>query len=238
MSLDAIITRWTHCYHVTAVVNLESLRLSATLLPAATLFQLSDRRDLLNCRRTRDVGLRLQDQEVLVRNQIPLDPDSIDLDLTETLGGYVAFLNAHVFFWPGTALGPTQDGMRMFRRTSGLNSAMIRVASRSLLEANDGARVRLSTCNTGASWIVNEVKSQRGPSVFQLVERFAEPPSKIEEISFLGSVHLPKDSEYCTSFDLLWQSLFEEAHDRTQIVGRRCPDEKRSDPIRSKSDPP
>jgi hypothetical protein len=100
---ELIIARWTHCYHVTAALNLRSIRRSRILLPAETLFRRLDRRDLLSRRRTRDVRLRLQGQEILVRNQAPLDPESIDLGSTETFEDYVACLNAHVFFWPGTA---------------------------------------------------------------------------------------------------------------------------------------
>jgi hypothetical protein len=60
---------------------------------------------------------------------------------------------------------------------------------------------------------VNGKKSQRGRNVFQNAESFAEPPGKIEEISIIGSVTLPDDSEYCAGFGQRWHSLFEEATD-------------------------
>jgi hypothetical protein len=101
MNVESIIARWTHCYHVAAVINLPSVRRCGALLPAATLFRLSDRGDLLNCRRINNMRLQLQGLEVLVRNQIPLDPNSIDVGLTETFEAYVACLNERVFFWPG-----------------------------------------------------------------------------------------------------------------------------------------
>src|SRR5688572_6497687 len=123
VNLDAIIAHWTYCYHITALVNLESLRRSPILLPAATLFRTIDRSDLLNLRRTHDVRLRVQGQEILVRNQAPLNPESIDVGST-TLEDYVSCLNAHVFFWPGTASGPTLDGVRMFQRTAEVKSAI------------------------------------------------------------------------------------------------------------------
>jgi hypothetical protein len=214
LNLESIIGRWTHCYHVTAAINLQFIRRFGTLLPAATLFRLTDRGDLLNCRRIQDVRLRLQGLEVLVRNQIPLDPGSIDVGLKETFEGYVASLNERVFFWPGTTLGPTQDGMRMFQQTSQVNSAMIRVPSRSLFDSNEGSPIHLSTCNTGASWIVNGKKSQRGPNVFQNAGSFVEPAGRIEEISIIGSVSLPDDSEYCASFGERWRSLFEAPKDQ------------------------
>jgi hypothetical protein len=209
---ELIIARWTHCYHVTAALNLRSIRRSRILLPAETLFRSLDRRDLLSRRRTRDVRLRLQGQEILVRNQAPLDPESIDLGSTETFEDYVACLNAHVFFWPGTASGPTPDGTRMFLRTEGVTSAMIRVPSRSLLEVNEGSLVHVSTCNTGASWVVAGKKSRRGVDVFQRTECFSESPARIAEISFRGSVSLPDDSECSTGFRGPWRPLFTVQH--------------------------
>jgi hypothetical protein len=212
VNLEPIIARWTHCYHVTAVVNLQSLRRSRILLPAATLFRRMARSDLLNRRRTHDVRLRLPGQEILVRNQAPLDPDSIDVGSTETLEDYVACLNAHVFFWPGTASGPTLDGVRMFQRTAEVKSAIIRVPSRSLLEANESSLIDVSTCNTGASWVVEGKKSRRGLGVFQRAECFADSPARIAEISFRGPVSLPDNSECSTAFGREWNSLFAVTH--------------------------
>jgi hypothetical protein len=225
VNLKPIIAHWTHCYHVTAALNLQSFRRFGILFPTATLFRLTDRGDLLNRRRTHDVRLQLQGQQVLVRNQTPLDPDSINVGFTETLEDYVACLNAHVFFWPGTASGPTHDGMRMFERTAGVKSAMIRVPSRSLLEANEGSLVHVSTCNTGASWVMHGKKSQRGLYVFQRAECFAEPPERIEEISFRGPVNLPDDCECSTGFGQRWHALFVETRggQRTVAADRRAP---------------
>jgi hypothetical protein len=208
VNLEPIATHWTHCYHVTAVVNLRGIRRSRVLQPAATLFRRTEQSHLLSCRRTHDVQLRFQNQEILVRNQAPLDPDQIDLGFRETFEEYVACLNSHVFFWPGTAAAPTLDGVRMFRRTARVKSAMIRVPTRSLLEANEGSIVHLSTCNTGASWVSEGKKSQRGIGVFQWAESFAEPPERIEEIMFRGSVNLPDDSECSIGIEKCWCLLF------------------------------
>jgi hypothetical protein len=218
VNLEPIITYWTHCYHVTAVVNLRGIRRSRVLLPAATLFRRMDQSDLLGSRRTHDMQLRFQNHETLVRNQAPLDPNHIDLDSGETFEEYVACLNTHVFFWPGTASGPTHDGVRMFRRTAGVKSAMIRVPIHSLLEANESSIVHLSTCNTGASWVREGKKSQRGIGVFQRAESFAEPPEKIEEIMFRGSVNLPDDSECSAGIGQRWCSLFAQTNAPTPRV--------------------
>jgi hypothetical protein len=218
VNLEPIITHWTHCYHVTAVVNLRGIRRSRVLFPAATLFRSTDQSDLLSCRRTRDLQLRFQNQEILVRNQTPLDPDHIDLGSTETFEEYVACLNTYVFFWPGTASGPTLDGARMFRQTVGVKSALTRVPTRSLFEVNEHSIIHLSTCNTGASWLQEGKKSQRGIGVFQRAESFAEPPERIEEIMFRGSVNLPDDSECSTGIGQRWCLLFRQTNGRPQVL--------------------
>ena len=138
VNLEPIIAHWTHCYHVTAVMNLQSIRRFGILLPAAALFGLADRGDLLRRRRTDDVRLELEGQKVLVRNQIALDPDSINIGFTETIEDHLACLNAHVFFWPGTASGPTHDGMRMFRQRAGVKSALGRCLAAGLREVSSG----------------------------------------------------------------------------------------------------
>ena len=226
VNLEPIIIYWTHCYHVTAVVNLRGIRHLRVLFPASTLFRKMERSELLSCRRTHDVQLRFQNQEILVRNQAPLDPDHIDLGSAEKFEEYVACLNTHVFFWPGTASGPTPDGVRMFRRTAGVKSAMIRVPSRSLMEANEGSMVHLSTCNTGASWIGEGKKSQRGIGIFQRAESFSEPPDRIQEILFRGSVNLPDDSECSTRVGQRWRSLFAQ----TSSQPRSCKVPSKNDP--------
>jgi hypothetical protein len=223
VSLESIIERWTYCYHVTAVVNLRLIRCLRVLHPASTLFQQMNRSDLLNCRRTQDVRLEYQDQEILVRNQIPLDPDSIDLRPTERFEDYVAHLNGHVYFWPGTASGPTPDGVRMFQN-AGVESFLIRVPTRSLIEMNDRSRLYLSTCNTGASWIAEGVKkSQRGSGVFRRAESFPDSPEGVEEISFRCSVNFPDDAECSTGIGERWHSLFVQTHgqQRTDTITLR-----------------
>jgi hypothetical protein len=214
LNLQSIVDRWTHCYHVTATMNLRSICHLGLLLPATTLFRLTNREDLLNGRRTQDVRLQLRGLQVLVRNQIPLDPDSIDVCLPETFESYVACLNERVFFWPGTASGPTEDGVKMFQPTFGVNSAIIRIPSCSLFESNAGTLPHLSTCNTGAVWIMNGEKSRRGGCVFQNLASFEDSPGKIEEISIVGPVNLPDDSEYSPRFGESWRSLFESAMNR------------------------
>ena len=106
----------------------------------------------------------------------------------------------------------------MFRRTAGVKSAMTRVPTRSLFEANEHSIVHLSTCNTGASRVAEGKKSQRGIGVFQRAESFAEPPERIEEIMFRGSVNFPDDSECSTGIGQRWCSLFAQTNADPRIL--------------------
>ena len=110
----------------------------------------------------------------------------------------------------------------MFQRTA--ESTIIRAASHSLLEANEGALIDLSTCNTGATWVVEGKKSRRGLDVFQRRECFADSPASIAEISFRGPVSLPDDSEFRTGDGRHWQSLIEVTHFERRAAPSRTPD--------------
>lgn len=187
---------WTHSYHVTSDANLVSIRQSRVLWPTQTLLKRAKHPYFLRRRRTRDVLLQIEGQQVLIRNQVPLDPNSLYLRATVTLAEYVACLNSFVYFWPGTTLGPREDGVRMFERTNGTVSIVIRVPTRSLIDTNRDSPTYVATCNTGVAWIDQGPRSQRGPEVFQTVGSFSEPPASIHEICFGGEVRLPTDAEY------------------------------------------
>jgi hypothetical protein len=199
MNLEELCIIWTHSYHVTSAANLVSIRQSRVLWPTHTLLKRAKKHYFLRRRRTRDIPLRVEGQQILIRNQSPLDPSSLDLGATGTLEEYVASLNSYVYFWPGTALGPREDGVRMFERTNGKRSIVIRVPTRSLLEANRASPTCVATCNTGVAWTEQGRRSRRGPEVFQPVEKFSEQPASIHEICFGNDVRLPESAEYGTN---------------------------------------
>src|SRR5262249_40221375 len=70
-------------------------------------------------------------------------------------------------------------------------------------------------------WVGEGKKSQRGIDVFQRAESFAEPPEKIEEVSFRGSVNLPEDSECSTGIGQRWRSLFAQTNGQPQSPSKK-----------------
>jgi hypothetical protein len=207
MNLEELFIIWTHSYHVTAAANLVSIRQSRVLWPTHTLLKRAKRHYFLRRRRSRDILLRIEGQQILIRNQAPLDPGSLDLGATGTLEKYVAWLNSYVYFWPGTALGPREDGMRMFERTTGTRSIVIRVPTRSLIAANRASPACVATCNTGVAWTEQGIRSRRGPEVFQPIAKFSEQPASIHEICFGGDVRLPESAEYGTNPTGPWHTF-------------------------------
>ena len=145
---------------------------------------------------------------MVVRNQRPLDPASLDLEPGATVDEYIACLNSRVYFWPGTMSGPLEDGLRMFHHAGRAPSTLIRVPSRSLIRANPEAAIHVSTCNTGAAWMEGGQKSRRGPQVFQPAGCFPGAAADIAEISFTGPVCLPRSTRYAPRPGGPWRPLF------------------------------
>jgi hypothetical protein len=215
MDMDQFFEMWPHCYHVTSETNLPSIQQSGSLIPAETLFRKAGRSDLLRQRRLTDVALAIDGQVVRIRNQRPLDPAAIDLGDWGVLEDYVCWLNARVFFWCGTSLGPVEDGVRMFQRAND-PSILLRVPTRSLIHANRKAEVYVSTCNTGAAWLVQGRRTRRGPEVFHSAFGFTGSSQQIVEVSFGEPVRLTSDTTYAATLTGPWVHLFSASIDRAR----------------------
>ena len=205
MTVAELLHSWTHLYHVTHIGNLQSIRTRGQLLPAAAIFLEAGAQPLAMQRRTTDVVLRLDRDEVIVRNQSPLNPDALDLE-GGTLDAYVQYLNERTYFWPGTELGPVDDGVRLADVDAA--AVVIRVPSRALLEANATTPLEVSSCNSGAAWTVDGRRCRRGVDVFVPLDRFGHTAADIVEISFTHAVRLPPETRYRVAADSPWQPLF------------------------------
>jgi hypothetical protein len=198
---------WPQCYHITYNANIPSIRDSRSLFPADVLFRAAGECDLSRERRTRDLLLRIGRHKVIIRNQCPLDPMSLDLAAGYTVQDYIACLNSRAYFWPGTISAPVEDGLRMLCRASTMRSTIIRIPTQSLIQANATSTPYVSTCNSGAAWTECGQKSRRGPDVFQSIECFSGRLADIAEISFAGPVCLPIDATYADHPSGPWRVL-------------------------------
>lgn len=207
MKLDHLCAVWPHSYHVTSGVNLASIRNSRVLWPARTLLERANRAHLVRRRRSKDLLLRIESSQVLIRNQIPLNPSLLDLPSTCTLEEYIACLNSYVFFWPGTAIGPSDDGVRMFERTKGTRAIVFRARTESLVATNVASPKYVATCNTGVTWTERGIKARRGPEVFQCLDEFSDQSVHIRELCFKGEIRLPDSVEFADSPTGPWSTL-------------------------------
>ena len=73
---------------------------------------------------------------------------------------------------------------------------MLRVGLRELLSCNPNHRPYFSRFNSGAPRTVNGRKSPRGPETFLAADRWLGSPSTVVEVTFVGTVSLPKTTEF------------------------------------------
>jgi len=209
-SLEAVelARRWPYCYHVTFSENLRSIVDSRALFSASTLLTnagLEGHGRLRASEQTIEVSGRL----VVLRNQIALNPDELELSDKDTLEEYVSFLNQRTYFWPGTDAGPVADGLRLIAAHGALRPPIvIRTRTLSLIEENRNQTIQVATFNTGASWRLREGKSWRARDAVVPLAKYADDPGAIAELSYLSGARLPRDCEYSTPSHEGWHKLF------------------------------
>jgi hypothetical protein len=79
IQLADLVSVWSHAYHVTCEENLTSIRSSRILRPTVTLLQRTGEVRLIRERRMKELRVLLEGQPIVIRNQLPLDPASMDL---------------------------------------------------------------------------------------------------------------------------------------------------------------
>lgn len=207
MQTDDFIRRWPFCYHVTFTLNVALIREAGVLYSAQTLLRSAGHSEHRR-RRGADMTVQIGDQLVVLRNQRALDPSALSLPPECSVDDYVMFLNQRAYFWPGTAGGPVDDGVRMLAsHVNGWPAAIIRVPSTSLVDANSHVMLQVADCNTGASWIERGRKSYRAPRRSQPIEAYSGDPESITEVSFCHAARLPRCAQIAASYRGGWESL-------------------------------
>src|SRR5437868_4740943 len=87
-------------YHLTARLNLESIRESRRLEPAARILALAGREDLLRTRRRNAEIVYVEGRPVHIRDQAPLHAGHMEMTDGWAHEDFTQHLNARVFFWP------------------------------------------------------------------------------------------------------------------------------------------
>jgi hypothetical protein len=120
----------------------------------------------------------------------------------------LAHIDAHVFFWPGTAKGPVASGQNHFKRYEKEHPLLLRVPTQSLLAVNPDVTLLFCPFNSGAPRTVGGRKSPRGPGTFLPAHQFQKPPSGVVEVVVNGPVRLPRDAAKAHKYNGSWTVLF------------------------------
>jgi hypothetical protein len=206
MRIEEFLQTWPYLYHMTKSHNLIAIFTYRKLFTADYLLRGANMADMVSLRRSEEILVDLGFFSAVIRNQQPLDPDYLELDLGLSLSDYIRTLNRRVFFWPGTEIGPIKDGERMALRENG-TGVILRAPTASILEYNHHILPWFSPYNTGVAWLENGKKSYRGDKSFLLCEQYIEPANKITEVSFEGIVNLPSHTLIASSLRGPWLSI-------------------------------
>jgi hypothetical protein len=125
-----------------------------------------------------------------------------------TYEDFVEALNLRVFFWPGKEKGPIVSGEKHFAHYASEHPAILRCRFQSLRSANPSAVPLFCPYNSGSPRTVNRKKSPRGPDTFLRGSDFQRTSRKVVEVTFVGEVELPPDTELREGPQGLWHSFF------------------------------
>lgn len=196
-------------YHLTASINISSIRSAGQLDSARTLMTAANRLDLLRRRRGQHLDLNVGGRVVRLRDQSPLHERNIAFEAGWSFGDLLEALNGRVFFWPGTNAGPIEYGRRHFERYRHEGPVLIRVPTAELLHANPRSEPFFCKYNSGSPRYSGGYASPRGPNSFVPESGFGGPPSHVVEVTFLGSLTLPSSTETGKTPGGPWRPLSE-----------------------------
>jgi hypothetical protein len=166
------------------------------------------RTDLLLTQRRNHEPIQIDGSSVSLRDQKPLIAGNMELTGGLTFPDFVKVLNARAFFWPGNNEGPIRSGTNHFRRYANEHPAILRCRFKSLLLENPFAEPLFCPYNSGAPRVVNGKKSPRGPNTFVKACDFSRTGGKVVEVTFVGEIKLPPDTEVGEALKESWRSFF------------------------------
>lgn len=146
---------------------------------------------------------------IIICDQDPLHERNVGLSRGYTFADLLRDLNRRVFFWPGTASGPIDSGIRHFGRYADQRPAILRVELESLCTQNHEAIPLFCRYNSGSPRRIPPTGkgSPRGPNTFLPAAEFKGTPSNVVEVTFDVEVDLPSTTEFSYSPRGPWKAL-------------------------------
>ena len=180
-----------YLYHVTARENLPRLQRTRRLDPAAELIRAAARPHLLRTRRPEPVSIFVDGEPVVLKDQRPLIEANVSLADGWQFADLVEFLNEHVFFWPGDAIGPVLSGRRLLAHYEEELPAVLRVPLTDVVAINPQLPPLFSPYNTGAPRMQRGKPARRGPDLFRPAHEARRRRFEVVEVAFRGPIKLP-----------------------------------------------
>lgn len=190
LDLDRFIQTRPCRYHLTATRNAERILSSHTLRPAADAFIEGGQPEMIRSRRRGSCTVPLLGDTVHIRDQAPLHPGNVALAPGWSFEDLVEHLNRHVFFWPGTDLGPIPYGVRHFHKYAGKGKVVLILNTAEVFAANESLPPRFCRYNSGSPRCSGGKPSPRGPGTFALAHDYIGTPGSVVEVTFPGPVTL------------------------------------------------
>ena len=166
-TLDRFIELRPFLFHLTATDNLNRIVEVRVLQPAKELLAIGGWSTPQTAPRRAHKPVEIDGHTVWIRDQRPLHAGHIAFDEGWDLPRFLSHVDAHVFFWPGTELGPIKAGLNHFDTYAHERPALLRVSTRDLFAANPGLEPLFSRYNSGAPRTVNGRKSPRGSRTYR-----------------------------------------------------------------------
>lgn len=207
VDLEAFARRRPYLFHLTARANLARVQRSRRLEPAAALYRKAGRPLPRHIRRESE-ELLVDGDVVVIRDQAPLHVGNIQFEGGWTIEDLLQDLNRRVFFWPGTADGPSAYGQRHFARYEAERPVVLRVPTEDVVRATAGRVVELCRYNSGSPRCSGGKKSSRGPGTFQRPPEFTRGVSEVVEVAFPSEVGLPSSTSVGEGPAGPWVPLF------------------------------
>jgi len=207
-SINEFVRRRPYLYHLTDQRNVARIRATGRLESAERLFHQAGLSSANRNHRKQSQIISIGDASIHVRDQAPLHRGNMELEPGWDFEDFVAHLNARIFFWPGRAEGPISYGVRHYERYASDQPVILRAPSLELIDSNPNRAPLFCRYNSGSPRCSYGRKSPRKANTFASAEAAAFRGAEVVEVTFEGSVDLPRSTQRALSPHGPWTPFF------------------------------